>query len=60
MNKITRLLGREKGNTKINKNAVPTAYLALAPHTVSGYNVCPMATEGCSNSCVAYTGPPVS
>ena len=33
-----------------------THVLHLAPHRVSGYNVCPMATAGCSAACLNTAG----
>jgi len=47
-----KLLTPPNGNTKLNKNNVPTYGLSLAPHILSGYNVCPKATKDCSDSCL--------
>ena len=33
-----------------------TYILHLAPHTLSGYNTCPMASKGCSASCLNTAG----
>lgn len=33
-----------------------TAILHLAPHKLSGYNVCPMATAGCAAACLNTAG----
>ena len=33
-----------------------TGILHLAPHTQSGYQVCPSATEGCSTACLYFQG----
>lgn len=33
-----------------------TAILHLAPHNLSGYNVCPMASAGCSEACLNLSG----
>lgn len=33
-----------------------TAILHLAPHRLSGYNVCPMATAGCAAACLNTAG----
>lgn len=33
-----------------------TAVLYLAPHTLSGWNVCPMATQGCIKACLNTAG----
>lgn len=47
------------GNTKTlkgQKNGYLTGILHLAPHTISGYNVCPMASKGCSAACLYTAG----
>ena len=47
------------GNPKIAKGeklGYLTAILHLAPHTMSGWNVCPMATAGCSAACLNTAG----
>ena len=47
------------GNPKIAKGeklGYLTAILHLAPHTMSGYNTCPMATAGCSSACLNTAG----
>ena len=47
------------GNPKTlkgEKKGYLTAILHLAPHTLSGYNVCPMATEGCAAACLNTAG----
>lgn len=33
-----------------------TGILYLAPHTISGYQVCPMASAGCSAACLYHAG----
>ena len=33
-----------------------TGVLYLAPHTISGYQVCPKATEGCMMGCLYTAG----
>lgn len=33
-----------------------TAVLHLAPHTLSGFNVCPMASKGCAAACLNTAG----
>lgn len=46
-------------NTKTAKGMIKgfmTAILHLAPHTVSGRNVCPWASKGCSESCLNTAG----
>lgn len=35
---------------------LPAYGLALAPHSLSGSNVCPWSTVSCRRSCVAYSG----
>jgi hypothetical protein len=42
--------------TKGEKVGYRSAVLHLAPHTLSGFNVCPMATEGCSAACLNTAG----
>lgn len=47
------------GNTKTlkgQKMGYMTFILHLAPSTVSGYNTCPMASEGCSAACLNTAG----
>lgn len=41
---------------KGEKNGVLTGVLYLAPHTLSGYQVCPNATEGCMVACLYTAG----
>lgn len=46
-------------NRKIQKGAAAgyfTAGIHLAPASLSGYNVCPMATEGCKAACLNTSG----
>jgi|TARA_R100000084_G_C4610238_1_gene127717 hypothetical protein len=46
-------------NSKIEKNKKygwMTFGLHLAPHTVSGYNVCPHASKGCAAACLNTAG----
>lgn len=46
-------------NTKVLKGTgrgFLTAILHLAPHKLSGYNVCPKATKGCSAACLNTAG----
>ncbi len=53
------LLSTPKSNPKVVKNigqGVLTAPLHLAPYNLSGFNVCPMATEGCIKSCLNTAG----
>jgi len=58
---VNSLLGRIGANPKIDKNGklnVLTLPLHLAPHKLSGHNVCASATIGCSNACIHYAGNP--
>lgn len=41
---------------KGEKSGVLTGVLYLAPHTLSGYQVCPSATEGCMAACLYTAG----
>ena len=46
-------------NQKINKSKKygwMTFGLHLAPHTISGYNVCPHASKGCAEACLNTAG----
>lgn len=48
-----------EGNTKTikgEKKGYKTFILHLAPHKLSGYNVCPMASKGCSAACLNTAG----
>lgn len=51
-----KLLSRENSNTKIKKNKIPTWSLSLAQANISGYEVCPYRTDGCTSACVGYAG----
>lgn len=56
---ISSLLASPDGNPKVAKNGklgVLTAPLHLAPAELSGYNVCAMATAGCTEACLHYAG----
>jgi hypothetical protein len=47
------------GNPKIEKGFAKgflTAVLHLAPARLSGYQVCPLATDGCTNACLNIAG----
>jgi len=55
-NKISRLLSRESSNTKLKKNKIPTWNLSLAQANLSGYEVCPHRSDGCTKACVGYAG----
>lgn len=47
------------GNPKTvkgEKRGYRTAVMHLAPHTLSGFNVCPMATAGCAAACLNTAG----
>lgn len=55
------LLADPVSNPKVAKNGkigVMTAPLHLAPYDVSGYQVCPMATQGCAKACLHTAGNP--
>ena len=41
---------------KGEKEGYMTGILYLAPHTLSGYEVCPKSTEGCRKACLFYAG----
>ena len=59
--KIAYLLARPIANPKVAKNlgfGVLTAPLHLAPASLSGFNVCPMATRGCIKACLHTAGNP--
>lgn len=53
-------LGNVSSSSKIKKNAkvlnIDTYVLYLAPHSLSGYNTCPMATKDCINGCLNTSG----
>lgn len=55
--KYSYLLGK---STKINKSDKYSDYknfiMYLAPHTLSGFNVCPNASAGCASSCLNTSG----
>jgi len=52
------LLSKGTTNAKTVKNSLPTFILYLAPYrtALSSYNVCPMATKGCIESCLFTAG----
>lgn len=54
-----KILSPQHTNPKTAKGAglpVLSAILHLAPSTVSGYNVCPSASEGCKRACLNFAG----
>lgn len=58
---VNGLLAEPTHNPKVAKNiglGVLTAPLHLAPASLSGYNVCPMATAGCRAACLHTAGNP--
>lgn len=58
---VNSLFGRISANPKIDKNAklnVLTIPLHLAPHKLSGHNVCASATSGCAAACLHSAGNP--
>jgi len=53
------LLTAPDGNPKLAKSLklnVLTSVLHLAPYTLSGFNTCPMASEGCKKACLNTAG----
>ncbi|WP_291810319.1 hypothetical protein [Limnobacter sp.] len=58
---VSSLLAKPDANPKLakgEKQGVLSAPLHLAPHNLSGYNVCPMATQGCAAACLHTAGNP--
>jgi hypothetical protein len=58
---VNSLLTNEGANPKVAKNeklGVLGAVLHLAPHTLSGYQTCPMSSAGCRASCLMTAGNP--
>ena len=56
------LLAKPLSNPKVAKNGklgVLTAPMHLAPASLSGFNVCPMASKGCIKACLNTAGNPV-
>lgn len=56
-----KLLSNPTDNPKTSKNVklnVLTSPLHLAPYNLSGYQVCPMASTGCSAACLHTAGNP--
>ena len=53
-------LGNVSSSSKIKKNSkvlnIDTYVLYLAPHTLSGYNTCVMATKDCIDGCLNTSG----
>lgn len=59
--KFVGLLARPESNPKVFKNmkaGVMTSPLHLAPASVSGWNVCPQASQGCIAACLHTAGNP--
>lgn len=59
---VNSLLADPVSNPKVAKNmkqGVMTAPLHLAPAKLSGFNVCPMATQGCIKACLHTAGNPL-
>ena len=46
-------------NLKMEYNKYWILRLNLAPYKISGYNVCPSASAGCSASCLHTAGNPI-
>lgn len=58
---VSGLLSDPDSNPKLAKNIgmnALTAPLHLAPHKLSGFNTCPMATKGCIKACLHTAGNP--
>lgn len=56
-----KLLSNPTDNPKVKKNigqGVLTAPLHLAPYNLSGFQVCPMASQGCAAACLHTAGNP--
>ena len=52
-----KLLGTQNYKTvKGEKKGVITGILYLAPASISGWNVCPKASEGCKKACLYKAG----
>lgn len=49
-------VNRDAKTIKGNKFGVLTGILYLAPHNISGYQVCPKASEGCKIACLYTAG----
>ena len=59
MKTTTKLLTNPNGNSKTSKSEKYNYYtpiLHLAPHKLSGYNVCPKASKGCIKACLNTAG----
>lgn len=60
--KVNSLLSAENANPKTRKSGklgVRTAVLHLAPADLSGYEVCPMRSAGCTAACLHTAGNPM-
>jgi hypothetical protein len=58
---IHTILGKPESNPKVAKNGkldVLTAPMHLAPHNLSGFQVCPQASAGCAAACLHTAGNP--
>jgi hypothetical protein len=58
---VKRLLGKAESNAKLNKSeksgkGFMSVGLSLAPHKVSGFNVCPSASKACIADCIYTSG----
>ena len=59
--RVNSLLSAENANPKVAKNAKENIFgtvLHLAPADLSGYEVCPMRSEGCTAACLHSSGNP--
>lgn len=54
--KVKNLLSKGSTNAKTIKNELETFILYLAPSNLSGFNVCPFASEGCIKGCLNTAG----
>lgn len=59
---ISTLLSRPDSNPKVAKNAkvgFATAVMHLAPGNMSGHEVCPKRSPGCTAACLHFAGSPI-
>lgn len=59
---VRQLLSKIDSNPKVKKNGklgVLTAVLHLAPGNMSGHEVCPKRSAGCSAACLHFAGSPI-
>lgn len=61
--KVRSLLTKPVSNPKLNKSlklGILSAPLHLAPADISGFEVCPMRTDGCTKACLHTAGNPAA